>query len=103
MRTQVGKQLERFIADHIYDRRSFAFETTLRMDITFCQADEARANGFLTVLLYVALDDVELNISRVAVRADLGGHSAPPDEIRRIYSASMKGAERMRNYLWRSV
>jgi predicted ABC-type ATPase len=42
------------------------------------------------VLLYVALDDVELNISRVAVRADGGGHSAPPDEIRRIHSASMK-------------
>jgi predicted ABC-type ATPase len=35
----------------------------------------------LTVLLYVALDDVELNISRVAIRADGSGHSAPPDEI----------------------
>jgi predicted ABC-type ATPase len=47
----------------------------------------------MTVLLYVALDDVELNISRVAVRAEGaegGGHSAPADEIRRIHSASMK-------------
>jgi len=90
----VGKELERFIADHIRGRSSFAFETTLRTDITFLQANEARANGFLTVLLYVALDDVELNISRVAVRADGGGHSAPPDEIRRIHSASIKNLRR---------
>jgi predicted ABC-type ATPase len=54
----------------------------------------ARANGFLTLMLYVALDDVELNISRVAVRADSGGHAAPPDEIRRIHSASMKNLSR---------
>jgi predicted ABC-type ATPase len=94
MRTRVGRQLEQFIADHIHDGRSFAYETTLRTDITFRQANEARANGFLTVLLYVALDDVELNISRVAIRADGGGHSAPPDEIRRIHSASMKNLGR---------
>lgn len=94
MRTQIGKQLERFIAEHIHDRRSFAYETTLRTDITFRQANEARADGFLTVLLYVALNDVELNISRVAVRADSGGHSAPPDEIRRIHNASMKNLSR---------
>jgi len=56
------------------------------------------SNGFLTVPLYVALDDVKLNISRVAVRADAGGHSAPPDEIRRIHSASVKNlAGRSRN------
>ncbi len=94
IRAQVRRQLEKFIADHIHDRRSFAYETTLRTAITFTQADEARANGFLTVLLYVALDDVELNISRVAVRADGGGHSAPPDEIRRIHGASMKNLGR---------
>lgn len=46
------------------------------------------------MLLYVALDDVELNISRVAIRADGSGHSAPPDEIRRIHGASMKNLSR---------
>lgn len=86
--------LERFIADHVRDGRSFAYETTLRTDITFRQADEARASGFLTVLLYVALASVELNISRVIIRADGGGHSAPPDEIRRIHAASMKNLNR---------
>src|SRR5580698_3816883 len=55
MRIQAANQLERFIADHIRDRKSFAFETTLRTDITFRQADQAHANGFLTVMLYVAL------------------------------------------------
>jgi len=45
-------------------------------------------------MLYVARDDVELNVSRVAVRADGGGHAAPPDEIRRIHSASMKNLSR---------
>jgi len=90
IRAQVGGLLERFIAEHIHSGRSFAYETTLRTDVTFWQANAARANGFLTSPLYVALDDVELNISRVAIRADGGGHSAPPDEIRRIHNASMK-------------
>jgi predicted ABC-type ATPase len=72
----------------IRDKTSFAYETTLRTDITFRQAEEARAAGFLTVLLFVALDDVELNISRVAVRADRGGHSALAG------SASMKNIGR---------
>ena len=39
MRTQAGRQLEQFIAAHIHDGRSFAYETTLRTDITF-QAGE---------------------------------------------------------------
>jgi predicted ABC-type ATPase/Flp pilus assembly protein TadD len=94
MRIQAAKKLERFIANHVHGRRSFAYETALRTDITFRQADEARAAGFLTVLAFVALDDVELNISRVAVRADRGGHSAPAEEIRRIHSASMKNLGR---------
>ena len=51
----------------------------------FRQANEARANGFLSVLLYVALDDVELNISRVAVRAvqvfDISRHDSGSDLV----------------------
>jgi predicted ABC-type ATPase len=35
LRIQAGKELELFIADHVHDRRSFAYETTLRTDITF--------------------------------------------------------------------
>src|ERR1700691_3991377 len=38
VRIQVGKELERFIAGHIRGRRSFAYETTLRTDITFLPA-----------------------------------------------------------------
>jgi predicted ABC-type ATPase len=38
---------------------------------------------------YVALDTAELNIERVAIRGQAGGHSAPPSRIRAIREASL--------------
>ena len=90
VRARANKECEEFIGNHIRNGKSFAVETTLRSDITFRQAAAARANGFTVELTYVATDDAEANIERVAMRADRGGHSAPPERLRSIYEASLK-------------
>ena len=90
IRALVNKELERFIADHIGRKKSFAYETTLRTTITFQQARAAKAQGFETVMQYVALNSVEESIRRVRVRSEQGGHSAPPERIREIYQFSLR-------------
>lgn len=89
IRAQVAKELEQFITNHIREGTSFAFETTLRTDITLKQSQQARKNGFRVLMRYICLDDVNECINRVAIRADHGGHSAPPDIIKETYSASV--------------
>lgn len=94
VRNEINAELRTFIADHIRDRKSFAFETTFQNPIFFEQAQQAQAAGFRVELTYMALHDVKLHIERVAARADRGGHSAPPSDIENIYENSMKNLPR---------
>jgi predicted ABC-type ATPase len=50
------------------------------------QAQEA---GYRTYLYYVATDDPEINVSRVANRVALGGHAVPEDKIVSRYHRSL--------------
>ena len=94
IRQQVNREFEAFIASHIQDRKSFAFETTLRSGITFEQANDARAAGFEVEMRYVALDDFAMNVERVKIRADKGGHSAPEAVLLAIHEASVRNLSR---------
>jgi predicted ABC-type ATPase len=43
---------------------------------------------------YVALNDFAMNLDRVKIRADKGGHSAPESVLRGIYEASIRNLGR---------
>jgi predicted ABC-type ATPase len=90
IRAQVNQEFERFIEGHIDERKSFAFETTLRTPITFAQAQRAHDNGFVVNMVYVALDDVQINLRRIKARARLGFHSAPVEVLRGIHAHSLE-------------
>ena len=94
MRAQANRQCEEFIARHIQNQKSFAVETTLRTGVTFEQAAQARANGFIVRMRFVALESVEQNIERIAARAEAGGHSAAEATIRETHRASLKNLVR---------
>lgn len=89
IRARAQRECEAFVDAHIASGTSFAVETTLRSDAAIRQAAAARRAGFLTQLVYVATSDVELNVERVALRALDGGHSAPPEQLRAIYTTSL--------------
>jgi predicted ABC-type ATPase len=89
IRSQAQKECEDFINACTRELRSFAVETTLRTDIAIQQAQRARAAGFRLEMLFVATDDAEENVLRVARRGIHGGHSAPADRIREIYQMSL--------------
>ncbi len=65
VRSQVNREFERFIEGHFERGKSFAFETTLCTPITFEQGRRAHANGFSIEMVYVALDDVQINLDRI--------------------------------------
>ena len=90
IRAIVNKEFEAFVEDHIRNHKSFAIETTLRSDITFHQADQARAEGFEIQMRYIALNGFAQNLKRVIARALAGGHSAPADQLQKIHEASLR-------------
>lgn len=94
IRAEANLRFENFVNEHIHRKQSFAFETTLRSAITFEQARAAHERGFEVRLIYVALENVEVNIERVAIRADKGGQAASPGRIRQIHTASLENFPR---------
>ncbi len=90
IRAEANRRFQAFVNEHILRGQSFAIETTLRSGITFEQARAAHEKGFEVPLIYIALESVETNIERVAIRADRGGHAASPGRIREIHTASLR-------------
>ncbi len=68
IRQRANEELRTFCEEHIRGRRTFAFETTLRVDFAIRIAPEARAAGIDTEMHYMA-GPVETHIERVTARA----------------------------------
>lgn len=91
IRQRAQHECEHFVERHISDKVSFAMETTLGgRAAALQQARVAKEAGFFTSIVYMATSDVTLNIERIRLRGLAGGHSAPPEVIRKIYRQSLK-------------
>lgn len=68
---------------------SFTFETVMSSadKVTFLQ--KAQEQGFRTYLYFVATEDPEINVSRVAYRVKTGGHPVPREKIISRYWRSL--------------
>ncbi|OUM06985.1 hypothetical protein BW686_13720 [Pseudomonas syringae] len=64
---------------------SFTFETVMsdRSKVDFIR--RAKSLGYRTYLYFVATENPEININRVAIRVGEGGHNVTPDRIRARY------------------
>lgn len=69
--------------------QSFALETTLSSGGNLELIQAAKARGWLVRLLYVGLANPVLNVQRVAIRVQAGGHDVPETDILRRYQRSM--------------
>ena len=74
----------------IDEQRSFAFETTLASRSIARLIARAKAGGFHTRLLFLALSSPEMAVDRVARRVEMGGHDIPKDTIIRRYRRGLK-------------
>ncbi len=69
--------------------RSFAFETVLSTPEKVALLTQAKAKGYDVTLIFVTLNDPQLNVKRVATRVQKGGHSVEPDAIVARYAKTM--------------
>lgn len=84
-----GKVVLRELAIAIQARESFVYETTLSSHQSVELIRRALDAGYRVELVFVALHDADLNVSRVATRVVEGGHDIPEPVIRRRYETSM--------------
>lgn len=66
----------------ITNRTSVAVETVVLAHAHLRLLNAAKSEGFRTLFVYVFLRLPEMNVERVATRAEMGGHTVDPDIIR---------------------
>lgn len=68
---------------------SFSFETVMSAPDKVEFLRQAQTQGYRTYLYFIATRDPDINVSRVANRVALGGHTVPTDKIRARYERSL--------------
>ncbi|MDP9525805.1 zeta toxin family protein [Pseudomonas protegens] len=82
--------LSDFIRQHLLDKGvSFTFETVMSHPSKVEFMREARARGYRTYLYFVSTEDPEINVDRVAIRVQEGGHPVEPEKVRERYIKSL--------------
>jgi predicted ABC-type ATPase len=71
-------------------RENFAIETTLASKSLVPFLRECKMKGYETRLIFVALDNPETAIRRVAIRVAKGGHDIPVETIRRRFFRGLR-------------
>ena len=84
---QAGRLTLQAIGQHVAQRESFAFETTLSGKSYARQIPQWRKLGYRVELFFLSLPSAEMAIQRVAERVRQGGHDIPEAIIRRRYGA----------------
>ncbi|QJD87040.1 zeta toxin family protein [Cohnella herbarum] len=89
-KVSAGKEAIKLARDCIHNRRDFSVETTLAGGNAIRLMRDAKANGFEVTMFYVGLGDYRLNIKRVAIRVENGGHHIPTEDIVRRHQTSLQ-------------
>lgn len=74
----------------IDNNKSFTFETVLSTDRNLKLLKRAKAKGYFIRCIYVLTANPQINVSRVFVRTQSGGHNVPKDKIFSRYDKALK-------------
>lgn len=84
-----GKQALLRARAYLANNESFAVETTLSGNTYLKMMTQAKQKGWQVNLIYVGVNDVQINIKRVAQRVAQGGRNVPEPDVRRRYTRSL--------------
>jgi len=90
-----GKEALKQRKELLSQRYSFGFETTLSGNSEMRMIQEARNLGYSVTLIFVGLDDPALNVMRVKLRVQNGGHHVAPQDIVRRWERSMENLKKV--------
>jgi predicted ABC-type ATPase len=85
---EAGRRAIRLFHAALAEERSISLETTLTGRTVLARLRTARAAGYDITLIYIALENAELNVQRVAQRVSRGGHAIEPSLVRRRVGGS---------------
>ncbi len=80
-RVSAGKEVIKSVNKYIKEGKDFSIETTLAGKNAIKQIQKAKEMGFQITMFYIALNNVNQNIERVALRVKNGGHHIPTEDI----------------------
>ena len=66
-------------------RKSFATETVFSHPSKLNIIADAKARGYIVIVMHVGVDDPDLSVARVRGRTEEGGHDVPEEKIRARY------------------
>lgn len=90
MNSYIASLVTDFIRERLLEARvSFTFETVMSHSSKIDVLRKAKDLGYRTYLYFVATDSVEINLSRVASRVRMGGHSVPDQKVVERYNRSL--------------
>jgi len=96
---QAGRLMLSEIERRVRKRESFAFETTLSGHVYARMIPAWRIEGYRVRLIFLGLADVEMAISRVAMRVAQGGHNVSRSVIRRRFDAGLRNLQNIYMHL----
>lgn len=82
-RVTAGKEVIRSVKAYIKEGKDFSIETTLAGKNAIRQIISAKEEGYEVTMFYIALNNVNQNIERVAMRVKNGGHHITTEDILR--------------------
>ncbi len=90
VRIQAGKEVFKKIDEMLLQEKSFVIETTLSGNFLVKTINQAKKQGYNTVLIYTFLKNPETCIDRIKIRVKNGGHNVPNEDVIRRYYRSKK-------------
>ncbi|MGP0172609.1 zeta toxin family protein [Pseudomonas sp. NCHU5208] len=94
-KVRVDSYFASVIADFIRQRLlekgvDFTFETVMSHPSKVEIMQKAMEHGYRTYLYFVSTEDPEINVDRVRIRVEGGGHEVEPDKVRSRYVRSLE-------------
>lgn len=78
---EAARMAEQIRLDFLRDGISFCFETVFSHPSKLEFVQSARVLGYEIIMVFIHLDDVQLNIARITQRVTEGGHHVPADKV----------------------
>lgn len=76
------QRIEKWLDASIETHQTIGVETVLSSPKYRRLVEKAKAHGFEVCFVYVYLQNVEMQLKRIAARVAKGGHDVPPDKVR---------------------
>lgn len=92
---QAGRLMLKTIENHVAQKVSFAFETTLSGKIWAKSIKNWQVLGYRVELIFLRLANADEAVARVAQRVLQGGHHIPEDVIRRRFVAGLQNFQQL--------